>query len=122
VPPIPILILSILILVWISPLLYKRVKESLWARSSKLSELTNDPRKVTAARRNFYWTLSFALAWSLLLSLDWHLRHPGRERGMDKLFAFVLFIATVLRYRQWRVIRANVASYEQSGVVSNAGK
>lgn len=120
-PPIPILILSTLILVWISPLLYEHVMESLRLRSSQLSDMTNDPRKVTAARHNFYWTLSFTLAWCLLALAAYH-KHSGLVRGMDLLLGLMWLIATILRYRRWRLMRANVGSCEQPRIISSPGR
>jgi hypothetical protein len=119
--PLPILILSAMVLAWILPLFYARIAETLRSRSGSFSDMTNDPRKVSAVRRSFFWTLFITIAWCSL-SLAAYQEHSGLERGTDILFAFVWLIATILRYRQWRVTKANVDSYERPDIISNPGK
>jgi hypothetical protein len=116
-PPIPILVLSILVLVWILPVLVTRVAGSLGSRSGRFSD---DPRKVSAVRRSFYWTLIFTTAWSLLSLAAFHKRSE-LDAGMIAIMGLGL-IATILRYFQWRRSRAIVGSDEQPATNSELGK
>jgi hypothetical protein len=116
-PPIPILVLSILVLLWILPVLFTRIARSLRPRSGRFSD---DPRKVSAVRRSFYWTLIFTTAWSLLSLAAYHKRSE-LDDGMIAIIGLGL-IATILRYFQWRCIRAMVGSDEQPAINSELGK
>ena len=118
---VPILILLVLVLAWILPLLYTRTTESLRSRGGSVSGSTNDPSKVSAARRNFFWTLFVSIGWCLL-SLAAYQRYSGLERGMNVVISLMWVIATLLRYRRWRQLRLIVGSYEQPGIISNPRK
>lgn len=120
-PPIPILILSILLLAWILPQAYTGIAEYLRRGRGGTPDIVNDPQKVTTARRNFYWALLFTIVWCLF-SFSAHLRHSSFERGMNLLVTLMWLVATILRFRQWRIVRANADSYLQSNIISSPGK
>ena len=106
-PPIPLLLLSILILVWIVPLLIARIVAYFRPEGGKPADLTNDPKKISLARRSFYQALFFSVIWSLLF-LVVNRSYSELHRGELLLFVALSLLATTVRYRHWRRLEANL--------------
>jgi flagellar biosynthesis protein FlhB len=95
-PPIAILLLIILILVWLVPLLFTRTGEYL-RTTVRLAD--SEPSKLSSARFSFYWTLLWTLTWFVLFLVRYQ-RHSEFDGGMIGLIV-VGFIFTILRYCKW---------------------
>jgi len=98
-PPVPIFVLSLLVLVWIVPLLFARIRDYMGHRGGELIDPKNGPKTAAAARRNFYRTFCFTAFWGILFLAR------GQRRSEEHVWMFLIvsfgIFMTFHHYRQW---------------------
>jgi hypothetical protein len=52
-PPVPILVLALLVVIWIVPLLFARIRDYMGHRGSGRTDTKNGAKMAAVARRNF---------------------------------------------------------------------
>jgi hypothetical protein len=119
-PPIPILLLSLLILVWIVPLLYTRLVAPLEYRDGEPLGLTKQPTTATAARRGFYTVLFMTVFWAMML-----LVRNRKDSVINMMYVLLVstgIFASIWQYRRWRRLEAKRGVDVQPNTVLGAGK
>ena len=118
-PPIPILLLSLLILIWIVPLLYARLVAPLEFQDGEPSSLIRQSTTALTARRAFYTTVFMTVFWAMMLLVQ-------NRKDSVLYIMYVLFVpsgifASIWHYRRWRRFETKRDVDVQPNIVGGSG-